>query len=154
MLILRTAVMVVAGTCCLLMGCAASSTSNSTGTTLTAKATVNSPQSSTSSPSPDSGLSNSDSVQVVDEMPAFLYGPRPHYPEIAKRKKVEGSVWVKVLVGKDGRVHKAVVSKPSNTGVGFEDAALQAARQGTWNPATLKSKYVDAWVTYEIKFEL
>ncbi len=83
-----------------------------------------------------------------------MYGPRPHYPPVAKMNKIEGSVWVKVLVGKDGTVRKAMIAKPSGKAVGFEESALEAARQGTWTPALLKGLYVDSWVTYEIKFEL
>jgi len=78
----------------------------------------------------------------------------PHYPDIARKAGIEGSVWVKVLVGTDGKVHEVKVLKESGANVGFEESALASALSGEWKPATSDGKPVALWVAYEVKFKL
>lgn len=89
----------------------------------------------------------------VDSMPAVLHAENPVYPDEAKKKGVEGSVWIKALVDKSGTVVKALVDKTSGV-KSLDDAAQVAALKFTYKPALAKGKKVSVWVTYEVKFAL
>ena len=95
-----------------------------------------------------------DEFVAVDVQPTMEAQPPVIYPDSAKAAGVEGKVRVKVLIDKQGNVREAVVEKGSGTNVGFEEAALTAAKQATWKPAMVKDKPVAIWVSYEIKFQL
>jgi TonB family protein len=102
------------------------------------------------------GLNEPDSSGFVgvEERPVMLDSPSPYYPEAARVAKIEGSVWVKVLVGQDGLVKAAVIAKEAEEKVGFEVSALAAAKGAHWKPAMNRSRPVALWVTYEIRFML
>lgn len=93
-------------------------------------------------------------VVLVDERPVPTKVPRPVYPEAAGKDRIEGSVWVKVLIGRDGKVWAAEIAQASGKNVGFEASALEAAKKTTWRPAMLTGQPVSLWVTYEIRFQL
>lgn len=102
----------------------------------------------------DKSLPSPDEFIAVDISPVLENQPQAVYPDSAKQANVEGSVWVKVLIDKQGSVKQALITKGSGKKVGFEEAALTAAKQATWKPAMLKNKPVAIWVSYEIKFLL
>jgi protein TonB len=102
----------------------------------------------------DKSLPSPDEFIAVDINPVLENQPPAVYPDSAKKANVEGSVWVKVLIDKQGNVKRALIAKGSNKKVGFEEAALTAAKQATWKPAMLDKKPVAIWVSYEIKFAL
>jgi protein TonB len=102
----------------------------------------------------DKSLPSPDEFIAVDISPVLENQPQAVYPDSAKQASVEGSVWVKVLIDKQGSVKQALIAKGSGKKVGFEEAALTAAKQATWKPAILKNKPVAVWVSYEIKFLL
>ncbi|HCM67734.1 MAG TPA: hypothetical protein DIS62_01860 [Candidatus Kerfeldbacteria bacterium] len=79
---------------------------------------------------------------------------QPVYPEMARLTRVNGSVWVKALVDKYGKVRDVVIAKPSGSSVGFEEAAIAAAKTCIYNPAIQNGNSVAIWVTYEVKFSL
>lgn len=80
---------------------------------------------------------------------------QPEYPDEALRANIEGTVTVKVHVGKDGSVIEALLYEDSGTDVGFEEAALEAARNGEWLPSVNDSgQPVSAWVVYPIAFKI
>jgi TonB family protein len=89
----------------------------------------------------------------VDEFPAPTKTVNPEYPEEAKKAGAEGTVYLKVLVGKDGIVKKAVVTKTDGS-VALEQAAINAAKQWTFKPATVKKQPVEIWVSLPFKFKL
>lgn len=76
------------------------------------------------------------------------------YPEIAVRAGVEGVVYLKVLVNEQGGVDDAQVMKPSGVDVGFEEAALQAARKIKWKPALQREHPVKVWIGFPVQFKL
>ncbi len=56
---------------------------------------------------------------------------RPSYPAEAKRNRVQGSVWIKVLVGIDGRVQNLrVTSGPQE----LRQVSAEAVAQWTYQP--------------------
>ncbi len=98
--------------------------------------------------------SDSTGAVEVEMRPVQLSSPPITYPGLALKAGIEGSVWVKVLVGIDGVVRAALIEKDSGTLVGFEDSALACAKATKWKPAENRGRPVPLWVTYEIKFQL
>lgn len=89
-------------------------------------------------------------------MPQPITKVNPFYPELAVKAGLEGRVFVKALVGKDGKVIDAVVV--DNAGEKspeiFHQTALEAAKQWTFTPAELQGKPVEVWVAIPFKFGL
>ncbi len=102
----------------------------------------------------DESMPPPDEFMAVDVNAVPRNQPPAVYPDSAKAAQIEGNVWVRVLVDRQGNVRKALIAKGSGKEVGFEEAALTAARQATWKPAMLNGKPVASWVSYEIKFLL
>ena len=77
-----------------------------------------------------SDLENSRAIQTV---PAV-------YPEMAKSRRISGTVVVKVTVGKDGKAKNPVfVSGP----IIFRDAAFDAVKQWVFKPAQLNGQSIE-----------
>jgi len=95
-----------------------------------------------------------DEFIAVEEMPVQVYEERPSYPEMAERAGIEGLVWVRALVDKDGRVRDAIIQKASGTNAGFEEAALEAAFKNRYKPAIQNGRPIPVWVSYKVVFEL
>ncbi len=88
----------------------------------------------------------------VDKQPSPLKVVQPEYPDSARRGGIEGTVYVKILVQKDGKVRKAVVIK-SDAEI-FNEAAVKAALQWTFDPAMLHDKPVEVWAALPFRFKL
>jgi len=99
-----------------------------------------------------------DGDPAMDEFVPYEKGPEivkkvtPKYPEMALRAGLEGTVWVKILVDKDGKPKKAVVIK--STVEIFNDAACEAAMQFVFTPAVMNNGAVRVWVAIPFKFQL
>jgi TonB family protein len=102
----------------------------------------------------DKSFPSSDEFIAIDVNPVLENQPQAVYPDSAKKAGIEGSVWVKALIDKQGNVRDAIITKGSGKKVGFEEAALTAAKQATWKPAIQNEQPVSVWVSYEIKFLL
>ncbi len=89
---------------------------------------------------------------AVEKEPVPIKSPAPKYPDIALRAGLEGTVFVKLWVDKEGKVKKAVVLK-SDAEV-FNEAALEAGRQWVFTPAQQQGKPVQVWVAVPFKFRL
>ena len=85
--------------------------------------------------------------------PKLLRGPLPRYPPIAQRMKREADVRVSVLVDENGRVIEAH-SIGSKAGMGFEQAAVDAARKTTWKAAEKNGVKVKMRLDLTIKFRI
>jgi TonB family protein len=71
------------------------------------------------------------------------------YPEIAKSRHLSGTVTLKVMIGKDGKVsNPRFVSGP----VIFRDAAFDAVKQWTFKPATLNGQAIEQETQITMKF--
>ena len=88
----------------------------------------------------------------VEKLPEIVKDVPPVFPEIARRAGVEGRVWVRVLVNKDGRVKKALIVK-TDAEI-FNDPALEAARQWVFSPAVMNHGPVSVWVVRIMSFRL
>ena len=99
-------------------------------------------------------MPRADEFVAVEENPVQVFEEKPVYPAMAERAGIEGVVWVRALVDKEGKVRDAIVEKASGTNAGFEDAALEAAFKNRFKPAIQNGRPVAVWVSYKVVFEL
>lgn len=102
----------------------------------------------------DDLLPKPDEFVAYEEAPSPIEQVTPVYPEMARQAQVEGVVWVKSLVDKDGKVRDVMIVKPSGANAGFEEAAIDAAKKTVWKPAISNGQPVAVWVSYKIEFVL
>lgn len=89
----------------------------------------------------------------VEELPEAITQVKPNYPDIARDAGVEGTVLVRALVGKDGKVHDVVVEQKQSIPM-LDEAAKAAVRQWVFKPALNNNKPVAVWVAVPVKFTL
>ena len=92
-----------------------------------------------------------DDFVYVEELPETIHKVAPNYPEAARRKRVEGTVMVQALVGRDGRVKRTLVKQSVP---GLDEAAQAAVMQWVFKPAKSKGVPVAVWIATPIKFSL
>jgi protein TonB len=95
-----------------------------------------------------------DQFVPVEVQPVQVAEVVPKYPDIARRAGIEGAVWVKALVNKEGKVLDVLIAKSSGANAGFEEAAIDAAKQTVWKPAIANGQPIAVWVTYKVEFKL
>jgi len=86
-----------------------------------------------------------------DTAPKPLQSIRPIYPETAKEKGIEGTVYVQFFINEKGIVTEAKVMKGIPE---LNEAALAAVKKSKWKPAQARDKKVGVWVVKPVKFEL
>ena len=88
----------------------------------------------------------------VDLKARLLTKPEPAYTEKARHNKVEGTVIIKAVLSKTGRVEniQVVASLP----YGLTEQAIKAARKIRFVPATKDGKAVSTWIQLEYNFAL
>lgn len=94
---------------------------------------------------------------AVEEMPEPLGGLKSIqekivYPEIAKRARVEGKVFVKAFVDETGTVTSAEIVK--GIGAGCDEAAIDAVLQTKFSPGKQRGRPIKVQVTIPIVFKL
>ncbi len=87
-----------------------------------------------------------------EKEPTVVKRVDPKYPDLALRAGLEGNVFVKVWVDKEGKVRKVVLLK-SDAPI-FEDAAISAAKQWVFTPAVMQKGPVSVWVSIPFRFRL
>jgi protein TonB len=90
--------------------------------------------------------------QIVEEMPKIVRSVSPVYPELAVRAELQGTVYVKIWVDKEGRPREVSVVKTDQEML--NDAAIAAAKQFLFTPAYMNSGPVSVWVTIPFRFRL
>lgn len=93
-----------------------------------------------------------DAFIPVEKQPQVVKRVVPHYPDLAIRAGLEGTVWVKILVDKDGLPKKAVVVK--STAELFNEPAIEAAMKFVFTPAVMNNGPVKVWVSIPFRFTL
>jgi periplasmic protein TonB len=88
----------------------------------------------------------------VEKPPVPVINPAPQYPEIPLRAGIEGTVWLKIWVTKEGKTKKAEVVKTDSEL--FNQAAMDAAMKWVFTPAVMNNGPVAVWVTIPFKFKL
>lgn len=135
-----------------------STDTRSTGAGATASATPPAaPPEETVTANEPAGL---ESTELQPPMPAEIVPPRlleqvqPEYPSRARRRRLEATVNVAVWVEADGRVERTTVKSVSARGMGFEDAATEAARQSRFAAGTEGGKPKAMWTEIVFHFRL
>ena len=82
--------------------------------------------------------------------PKPIYQPDPEYPESARKKKLEGTVVLEVLVTPDGDVADVKVVRASDPDLGQN--AVDAVRRWKFNPSTKDAKPVAVQINVETCF--
>ena len=96
------------------------------------------------SPSPDDFV-------AVDSEPVRISIAAPVYPAVAHTAGLEGTVLVRVLVGKDGKVKDVLFIEGPE---GLKAAAEDCARTAVFKPALMDHKPVEVWVLMPVTFKL
>ncbi len=113
-------------------------------------------------PAPEPAAPQPPAVQVGDLVgpgpgvvpPSLVNRPSPVYPPMAKMQRVEGTVSVEVLVDENGAVRETRFLKRVSQNVGLNEAAMSAARQAKFRPATKSGVRVKMWYTLTFPFKL
>ena len=95
---------------------------------------------------------NMNQFEAIDSMPRVINAIPPHYPELAKRAGIEGTVYTKVLVSTEGIPTKAVVIKSDNEIL--NQPAIDAVMQFKFKPALLHNQPVAVWVVIPFRYRL
>jgi TonB family protein len=84
--------------------------------------------------------------------PVIINRVEAKYPEEARRAGLTATVLLQLVVGVDGTVTDAKVAK--GAGHGFDEAALEAARQLVFQPAMQDTIPVPVQFNYQVQFQL
>ena len=87
-------------------------------------------------------------VEVKPEIQTYVV---PDYPELARKVGLEGSAFVRILIGSDGRVRKAIMVRGDEI---FRRAATDAVLQWTFKPACQNMWPVAVWAVQLVEFNL
>ena len=106
----------------------------------------------------------------VDTEPVPIHGVSPVYPEMARKEKLQGKVFLKFMVNVDGSVSDVKVLRTAvyadssvsdrsvligpKVSMLFRHAAIGAILQFQFKPAEHKGKVVPVWMTQPITFQL
>ncbi|MCY3713178.1 MAG: TonB family protein [Gemmatimonadetes bacterium] len=99
-----------------------------------------------------------EALPAPDAFVAFEIEPKPitriipEYPELARKAGIEGTVWVKILIDKQGTVRDAQIMR--GIGAGLDEAAIKALMSTRYTPAIQNNQPVAVWVAQRIIFNL
>jgi TonB family protein len=88
----------------------------------------------------------------VEEMPQMITHINPEYPDELKKKNIEGKVYVKLLIDKEGNPKKAVVIKSDNEAL--NKLSIDAAMKSKFTTAKIKKEPLAIWVVVPYRFSL
>ncbi|MGE5837568.1 MAG: energy transducer TonB [Acidobacteriota bacterium] len=86
--------------------------------------------------------------------PVLLRSSQPKYTSDAMRAKLQGMVEVEAVVGTDGTVTRARVSKSLDTQLGLDQNALDAVKSWVFTPGRLNGQPVPVVVRLTLEFRL
>jgi TonB family protein len=84
--------------------------------------------------------------------PKPVYTPDPEYSEKARKKKINGTVVVAMIVTQEGRVRDVKIAKSLDAGL--DKQALAAVRTWKFEPATKDGKPVAVHLNVDVSFSL
>lgn len=98
-----------------------------------------------------------DTVEYVscETPPTRIAEPQLIYPEMARIAGLEGRVFIRVLIGEDGKPVKAEIVKrvPADATV-FDRESIRIAMGSRYSPGQQSGRRVRVWMTYPIRFTL
>ena len=87
-------------------------------------------------------------------LPQVVKEVKPQYTARAMQAKIQGTVWLTVVILTNGDVGDVTVAKSLDAEHGLDDEAVKAARQWKFKPGTKDGKPVPVEVTVEMTFTL
>ena len=91
-------------------------------------------------------------VNELDAPPSPLREPRPVYPPIAVRQRIEATVMASILISEKGEVIDVKILR-GDPRFGFNDAATRAFRGARYTSPMKDGKRVKTWVAQMIQFK-
>lgn len=89
--------------------------------------------------------------------PGFVTGspdnPLPRYPSAARRRGIEGTVTLEVLVSAEGLPERVAIARSSGSGL-LDEAAIEAVRRWRFRPARRGTEAVEGRVSVPVTFRL
>jgi TonB family protein len=76
------------------------------------------------------------------------------YPDVARRAGITGEVHLQLLIDEQGKIEKTEIVKSMGKDNGLDEAALDAVRKVTWQPALKDGKPFKTAITVPIRFNL
>ena len=96
-------------------------------------------------------LSSKSAVPKIIYNPSLVAPPiPPNYPEVARRKKQEGTVWLDIVLDEDGKQRELMVYKSSGVSL-LDRAAVYAVSQ--WKFSQYQQQYSADLITIRIPIE-
>jgi len=87
-----------------------------------------------------------------EKEPVVIKKIEPAYPEIAQKAGLEGTVYAKLWITKEGKVKEVVIMK-SDSEI-FNETVIAAAKQWIFTPAMMKNGPVAVWLAVPFNFTL
>ena len=87
-------------------------------------------------------------------LPSVVKEVKPAYTPEAMQQKIQGSVWLHIVVLPDGTVGDIEVTRSLDAEYGLDREATKAARPWLFKPGTKDGKPVAVQVTLELTFTL
>ena len=84
--------------------------------------------------------------------PKLKFAPDPEYTEQARRAKYQGVCVVSLIVDAQGKAKRVQVVR--HLGMGLDKKAVEAVKQYTFEPATLRGQPVAVQVNIEVNFRI
>ncbi|MGE5345408.1 MAG: TonB family protein, partial [Acidithiobacillales bacterium] len=91
-------------------------------------------------------------ISQVDTEPVVVSTVTPEVPPLARRRKVGGTVRLRVLVNEKGRTEAVDILQDTAPKVGLAESSKAAVEQWIWTPATKDGRKVRTWTTVTIPF--
>lgn len=99
-------------------------------------------------------MTESYTVDQVDDPAAYLSGPSPVYPEVMRGVGIEGVVRLRFVVGVNGRVEANTIQVVSSSNKAFEANAVEGIKKIIFKPARMRGQPVRQLVEQNIRFSL
>ncbi len=90
--------------------------------------------------------------QVCALAPRALNQPAASYSEKARKKKLQGTVVLSIVVGTDGAAHDIKVTK--SLGMGLDEEAVKSVQKWKFEPSTVEGKPVAVRIALQVDFRL
>ena len=87
-------------------------------------------------------------------LPQVVRDVTPSYTAAAMQARIQGTVWLTVVISRDGDVANVTVAKSLDKEHGLDEEAVKATRLWKFKPGTKDGKPVPVEVTIEMTFTL
>ena len=110
----------------------------------------------------DKMITSVTSKDEVVQMPQYIGGESSmtnfilsnvKYPSLAREKNIQGTVYVKMIIAKDGTVHETTLKNSVYPDID-QEALNVVSKMPNWTPGTINGEPVEMSVTIPISFKL